>query len=140
MDDQLEVHRQGIATRRSFVVGTTAAAAAATLAACTNSGPKATEVDSGTKLADVNEIPVGSGKLFLEGSIIVTQPEEGDFVGLSAVCTHQGCTVREVSGDMIYCGCHGSEFDLQGEVVKGPATEPLPEKKIEIRDNGVYTL
>ncbi|QHC02306.1 Rieske 2Fe-2S domain-containing protein [Epidermidibacterium keratini] len=129
-----------MATRRSFVVGTTAAAAAATLAACSNSGPKATEVNPGTKLADVSEIPVGGGKLFLEGTIVVTQPESGDFLGLSAVCTHQGCTVREVSGDKIYCGCHGSEFDLEGGVVKGPATEPLPEKKIEIRDNGVYTV
>ena len=29
-------------------------------------------------------------------------------VGLSAICTHMGCTVRNVSGGTINCPCHGT--------------------------------
>lgn len=49
-------------------------------------------------------------------------------VGLSAVsgvCTHMSCRVRP-SGTFLRCPCHGSTFDPDGTVVRGPATLPLP--------------
>lgn len=46
---------------------------------------------------------------------------------LSAVCTHLGCITRFRSDDrVIACPCHGSRFDLEGNVVHGPAPRPLP--------------
>ncbi|TNE60041.1 MAG: Rieske (2Fe-2S) protein [Bacteroidetes bacterium] len=39
-------------------------------------------------------------------------------------CTHQGCEV-EVQGDRYACPCHGSEFSFSGEVLNGPADQPL---------------
>lgn len=46
---------------------------------------------------------------------------------LSAVCTHLGCITRFRSDDrVIACPCHGSRFDLEGNVVHGPAPKPLP--------------
>ncbi|MBU3069166.1 ubiquinol-cytochrome c reductase iron-sulfur subunit [Aestuariicella sp. G3-2] len=44
-----------------------------------------------------------------------------------ASCTHQGCEPRPgVLADGGWrCLCHGSEFDLAGHVIKGPATEDL---------------
>jgi Rieske Fe-S protein len=51
----------------------------------------------------------------------------GRLFTVSAVCTHLGCVVRwnpaETSWD---CPCHGSRFDLEGRVLHGPATRPLP--------------
>lgn len=46
---------------------------------------------------------------------------------LSAVCTHLGCITRYKSDEkVIACPCHGSRFDLEGNVVHGPAPRPLP--------------
>jgi cytochrome b6-f complex iron-sulfur subunit len=46
---------------------------------------------------------------------------------LSAVCTHLGCIARYKSDEkVIACPCHGSRFDLEGNVVHGPAPRSLP--------------
>ena len=46
---------------------------------------------------------------------------------LSAVCTHLGCIARFKSDEkVIACPCHGSRFDLEGNVIHGPAPHPLP--------------
>jgi cytochrome b6-f complex iron-sulfur subunit len=51
----------------------------------------------------------------------------GGVYALSAVCTHLGCITRLVSDEnAIACPCHGSRFDLEGNVTHGPAPRPLP--------------
>ncbi len=51
----------------------------------------------------------------------------GGVYALSAVCTHLGCITRFLSDqNVIACPCHGSRFDLEGNVVQGPAPRPLP--------------
>jgi nitrite reductase/ring-hydroxylating ferredoxin subunit len=42
----------------------------------------------------------------------------------NATCTHKNCVIRHVQGEL-RCPCHGSRFDLDGEVTKGPARSPL---------------
>jgi len=48
------------------------------------------------------------------------------FIALSAICTHQACTVayNSVAGK-IQCPCHGSEYGLSGNVLTGPAPASL---------------
>lgn len=42
------------------------------------------------------------------------------------VCTHRQCVVAFNAGEKkIKCPCHGSQFDLNGNVVHGPAPRPL---------------
>jgi cytochrome b6-f complex iron-sulfur subunit len=51
----------------------------------------------------------------------------GGVYALSAVCTHLGCIARYKSDEkVIACPCHGSRFDLEGNVIHGPAPRPLP--------------
>jgi cytochrome b6-f complex iron-sulfur subunit len=43
----------------------------------------------------------------------------------SAHCTHLGCKINKLENGRLVCPCHGSEFDLEGNAVKGPAYKPL---------------
>jgi Rieske Fe-S protein len=73
-----------------------------------------------------SDVPVGGGKIYADHKIVVTQPTAGHYKAFSAICTHQGCVVGEVT-TTIGCPCHGSKFAIaDGSVVNGPATAPLP--------------
>lgn len=64
--------------------------------------------------------PVG-----LEDPIYVLANPGGEFRAVSPICTHRGCTV-DVQGARLVCPCHGSTYDREGEVLKGPAQRALP--------------
>ncbi len=56
---------------------------------------------------------------------------------LSSHCTHLGCTINKEENGRLVCPCHGSEFDLDGNVMKGPAYQPL--EKIPAKINADHT-
>jgi Rieske Fe-S protein len=86
------------------------------------------------------DIPVGGGKVFDAEKVVVTQPKAGEFKAFSAICTHKGCTVKQVEAGTIDCLCHGSKFDIAtGAVTAGPAPSPLPSKKLTV-SGGSITL
>ncbi|HEX2176715.1 MAG TPA: Rieske (2Fe-2S) protein [Nocardioidaceae bacterium] len=89
------------------------------------------------ELASTSEVPVGGGMVFKEQKVVVTQPTKGDFQAFSATCTHQGCTVGDVTGGTINCPCHGSKFNLDGTVANGPAAKPLPKENIRVQGNNI---
>ncbi|WP_343048260.1 Rieske (2Fe-2S) protein [Cellulomonas humilata] len=94
---------------------------------------------AGGALAQVSDIPVGGAISATDADgkpIFLVQPEAGTVVGLSAVCTHQGCTVA-VDGEELACPCHGSVFDLTGANVSGPADKPLPAFDVHVSDGAV---
>lgn len=113
------------------------------LAACGGGSPDtAKEPGSGSAGGDLgptSDVAVGSGTIYKDENVVVTQPTKGDFKCFSATCTHQGCQVSQVT-DTINCGCHGSQFSIaDGSVVAGPATAPLPEKQVTVK-GGEITL
>lgn len=59
--------------------------------------------------------------------IMVVRRASNTYVTLELICTHQGCKgpSLELSGQTITCGCHGSQYDLDGRVTRGPAPRDL---------------
>lgn len=57
------------------------------------------------------------------------------FRALSLVCTHLGCTVEETEGGF-KCPCHGSRFDAQGNLQRGPARQGLHALRVETTPEG----
>ncbi|MDG4860700.1 Rieske (2Fe-2S) protein [Streptomyces sp. T-3] len=93
---------------------------------------------AGEELAKTSDIEVGGGKVFEDKKLVVTQPTEGDFKAFSAVCTHAGCTVKDVSGGTINCTCHGSKYRVaDASVAAGPAPRPLPPQQITVSGDSI---
>lgn len=89
-------------------------------------------------IAKTSDIPVGGGKVFPANGVVITQPAAGTFKCFSATCTHQGCTVGEVTGGTINCPCHDSKFSITDASVRaGPAKSPLPEKPITVQGGSI---
>jgi cytochrome b6-f complex iron-sulfur subunit len=64
---------------------------------------------------------------------VVLQPQPGDFVALSAVCTHLGCIVawQKQAGEFL-CPCHGGRFSAEGQVLGGPPPSPLESFPVQV--------
>jgi Rieske Fe-S protein len=94
---------------------------------------------AGEVLAMVSDVPVGGGVVLAEHKVVLTRPSEAEVKAFSAVCTHRGCTLAEVKGGTINCGCHGSKFSPQdGSVRNGPATRPLPTVEVKVDGDQVF--
>lgn len=120
-------------SRRTMLAGTGAAGAVALTAAACTAAPKPQDALRGQVVAQTTDVPEGGGLLVIDAKLVITQPEPGQFRAFSASCTHGGCTVQEVTTD-IHCLCHHSRFGLDGEVLQGPAVDPL--EPFEVRVEG----
>ena len=69
----------------------------------------------------------------LNDAIILIKDTGGEFLALSARCTHQGCQVK-VKKQSFRCSCHGSAYDGFGNVVRGPAQKRLRSFPVKIID------
>jgi Rieske Fe-S protein len=68
---------------------------------------------------------------------ILLKKNDGNFIALSMLCTHVCCQLTyDSNGNQLYCQCHGSLFDQNGNVVQGPAVTPLPSVQITIDNYG----
>jgi len=89
-------------------------------------------------IAAVSSVPEGGGLVVEPQKVVLTRDPSG-LHAFDAVCTHQGCLVRDVRGGEIRCPCHGSAFDAAtGAVVQGPATRPLAPVDVVVREGEVY--
>jgi Rieske Fe-S protein len=118
--------------------GTTGGAGTAAPASSAAAGG-ASSSSATNALAATSKIPVGSGMIFPGPQVVVTQPTAGEFKAFSAVCTHMGCIVNQISNQTIDCPCHGSQYSITtGAVVAGPAPRPLPAKQIKVSGGSIF--
>lgn len=98
--------------------------------------PTATPAPGGSAaVAKTTDVPLGSGVIV--SGLVLTQPTAGVFKGFSPICTHAGCTVSKIADGTIDCPCHGSKFNLDGTVAKGPAARPLESKSISVQGDSI---
>lgn len=122
-------------SRRRFLgrLGRASAAAACAgapllLAACATARWASHErVPGGIALAP-EEVPPGEGALMdvpeLPAPLYVHRHPDGRVTAVLTRCTHRGCTAAP-RRRRIVCPCHGSEYELDGAVVQGPAERDL---------------
>jgi nucleotide-binding universal stress UspA family protein/nitrite reductase/ring-hydroxylating ferredoxin subunit len=76
----------------------------------------------------VGDLAPGHGGVVAVGATVVAayRDETGAIHAVSPRCTHMGCTVGWNDTDRTWdCPCHGSRFDVDGQVLSGPAERPL---------------
>ncbi|MFD8493776.1 FAD-dependent oxidoreductase [Amycolatopsis sp. NPDC059657] len=81
--------------------------------------------------ADADEIPVDTARVVSDGlgKKGVYRDRMGGTHAVSLRCTHLGCLLRFNGAERSWdCPCHGSRFDVDGAVLEGPATRPLPKR------------
>jgi cytochrome b6-f complex iron-sulfur subunit len=59
------------------------------------------------------------------GNFLVSRSAQDAFVAVTAICTHEQCTVTGFQNQRYVCPCHGSEYTTTGSVTKGPAVQAL---------------
>lgn len=123
--------------RRDVLHGAAATAALGVLGtvAC---GPPFGIVSAG----NASSLTVGDVKVVPGASAAIARDAQGIYA-MTLICTHQGCDMSTqglVSSSGIDCGCHGSVFDVQGNVVRGPATSPLQHYQVTADAQGNLTV
>ena len=127
-------------TRRDFLQSSLSALAGLTIVGfvspivigCGDDPASSNNTDAGkTMTVDVSALDA-NGKAVRTSSpsgrpLIVIRRASDRYVTLLLVCTHQGCSGNDLSNTTvnIICGCHGSTYDLEGNVTGGPATNDL---------------
>jgi glycine/D-amino acid oxidase-like deaminating enzyme/nitrite reductase/ring-hydroxylating ferredoxin subunit len=88
---------------------------------------------SADKVSSFSELAAGEGRVVkYEGKNLgIYKDEVGKIYAVSPDCPHIHCSVKwnnaETSWD---CPCHGSRFDINGEMLTGPSQKPL--KKLDL--------
>jgi Rieske Fe-S protein len=68
---------------------------------------------------------------------ILLKKADGTVSAVSTLCTHVCCQCSfDPSNNQLFCPCHGSIFDEAGNVLRGPATLPLPSVSLKIDEFG----
>ena len=114
------------------------------LPACSGGeGGRATpDVVGDVSAGNVADLPVQTLRA-VSGSPVCIGRDAGGVYAMTLTCTHQGCDIGSegsVSASGLHCRCHGSAFDANGNVINGPATEPLQHFAVTADAAGALTI
>lgn len=107
-------------------------------ATSSSTGTPSPSAIKGQVIASLNKLRVGQpiGFLTRDGTPgALFRLSQNKVVAFSRICTHAGCTVGyDPSAKLLFCPCHGAEFDPArgAAVVAGPAPVPLPSIRVVI--------
>ncbi len=81
------------------------------------------------------QVAEAGGFLHIDAADMLVVNVNGEIRAFSAICTHQGCEIQDFQNNRFTCWCHGSQFDTNGQVVRGPASSSLPKYTVERNGN-----
>jgi len=72
-------------------------------------------------------------------TILLGRSADGKFFAVSAICPHKGCLIEWNKGEgRFLCPCHAALFDIQGNVLSGPAQQGIRAYEINPIGDSVY--
>lgn len=87
---------------------------------------------------DSRELVLG---LKAEATWLIVEDKKVVPFAINAVCTHLGCVVPWVPAENKYkCPCHGSQYDKNGKVIRGPAPLSLALEHVNVDGDGNVLL
>ena len=101
------------------------------------SGDAFEEVGSVSQLEQTGEIL--NEELSNGSALVIKDPTNAEkLIAVNPTCPHAGCTVTwESDQQKFLCPCHDSEFSSSGEVLEGPATEPLASYEVKLEGDSI---
>jgi Rieske Fe-S protein len=82
------------------------------------------------EVSSADDIAAGEGAIMRQGAFKIAcyKAPDGTITRRSATCTHMGCVIHWNPFEKCWdCPCHGSHFAPDGQVLNGPALQPLAE-------------
>ncbi len=87
------------------------------------------------KMGKLKDLPQGV-TVNKENRVWVIRDDKGVYA-LWSRCTHLGCTPNWFQAESRFrCPCHGSNFNVAGDVIAGPAPEPLWRCSVDVTPDG----
>ena len=72
--------------------------------------------------------------------VILVKSADGELHALAATCTHLDCIVEyRRDQNLLWCNCHGGQFDVSGRVVGGPPPKPLRPYRVHVVETSAGT-
>ncbi len=126
--------------RRDFIHRTCQACAALAVAPLAASIEGCASASNAVVLKEgVAELPLsllnqsGRATVKVEGlanKLLIVQRPDGDYTALELICPHKNGPLKEKEGRLV-CEWHGSTFDLEGALLKGPSKSGLKRYPVE---------
>lgn len=112
-----------------------------------NGGDAITISDNGNTITidlsnnSVRELNEQGGWLLIRDANTLVVNADGETIrSFTSVCTHTGCSTNwAFSNSLFECTCHGSRYNISGEVTRGPANRDLEEFSVT-REDYVITI
>lgn len=133
---------QEFVTRRFFLqVLAAGAAGTAGAIACSGNNGGGPESFGDVTAGNVSALQVGTVKSVPGSPAFVGRDGNGVYA-MTTTCTHQGCDMSssETLTSQIVCPCHQSVFDLNGNVLQGPANAQLTHFAVSVAADGTLTV
>lgn len=130
------------ATRRRFlkvVAEGGAAIGAVTVLGC---GSGTTPVTGAVSAGNVSALSAGTLKFVTGQPLVIARDSKGVYA-MTSICTHQQCDMSHqgsANANGVFCSCHGSQFDANGNPQSGPAHSALQHYAVTIDSSGAMTV
>ncbi len=132
----------GDPSRRHFLKVLAAGATLPVLANCGAPGGASPASVGDMPAGNVADLPVDSLHALGTSPVCIGRDSKGVYA-MTLTCTHMGCNMARrgnVSSSGVYCACHGSRFDANGNVQNGPASAPLQHFAVSADSAGNLTI